>query len=50
MLEEKMRDLDVLSLRYNDLANEKEVSQIKYEEEISRLRGLMDRKTHDLER
>ena len=32
MLEEKMKDLDALSLRYNDLANEKELSYIKYEE------------------
>ena len=50
MLEEKMRDIDALSLRYNDLANQKELEHIKYEEEVSRLKGLMERRTHDLER
>ena len=50
MLEEKVRELDALSLRYNDLMNDKEVSQIKFEEEINKLKNLMSRNTHELER
>ena len=50
MLEEKIKELDLLSGRCNDLGNEKEVNEIKFEEEKNRLKNLMTRTNHDMER
>lgn len=50
MLEDKIKELDILSLKINDLLNEKEVSEIHFEEEKNKLKNLMVRTSHDLER
>ena len=50
MLEEKIKELDLLSGRCNDLGNEKEVNEIRFEEEKNRLKNLMTRTNHDMER
>jgi len=46
MLEDKIKELDILSLRCNDLINEKEVNEIHFEEEKNKLKNLMARTTH----
>jgi hypothetical protein len=50
MLEDKIKELDLLSARCNDLINEKEVSEIRFEEEKNKLKNLMARTNHDMER
>lgn len=40
----------MVSIRCNDLINEKEVSEIRFEEEKNRLKNLMTRTNHDMER
>ena len=50
MLEDKIKEIDSLSLRCNDLGNEKEVNEIRFEEEKNRLKNLMTRTNHDMER
>lgn len=50
MLEEKIKELDLLSGRCNDLGNEKEVNELRFEEEKNRLKSLMARTNHDMER
>jgi hypothetical protein len=48
MLEDKIKELDLVSIRCNDLINEKEVGEIKSEEEKNKLKNLMARTNHDL--
>jgi len=48
MLEEKIRELDTLEAKYNDLRNQKKLGDLKSEEELNRLRMLMDRTSHEL--
>lgn len=50
MLEDKIKELDLLTVRCNDLVNIKEASEIKFEEEKNRLKNLMARTNHDMER
>ena len=50
MLEDKIKELDMLTIRCNDLLNVKEASEIKYEEEKNKLKNLMARTNHDMER
>ena len=50
MLEDKIKELDLMTIRCNNLINEKEVSEIKFEEEINKLKNLMTRTNHDMER
>ena len=50
MLEDKIKELDVLTIRCNDLINIKEASEIKFEEEKNKLKNLMARTNHDMER
>lgn len=50
MLEDKIKELDLLSARCNELINEKEVADIRAEEERNKLKNLMARNTHDMER
>lgn len=50
MLEDKIKELDILTIRCNDLVNLKEASEIKFEEEKNKLKNLMTRTNHDMER
>lgn len=50
MLEDKIKELDILTVRCNDIVNIKEASEIKFEEEKNRLKNLMARTNHDMER
>ena len=50
MLEDKIKELDILTIRCNDLINIKEASEIKFEEEKNKLKNLMTRTNHDMER
>lgn len=50
MLEDKIKELDILTIRCNDLVNLKEASEIKFEEEKNKLKNLMARTNHDMER
>lgn len=50
MLEDKIKELDVLTIKCNDLINSKEASEIKFEEEKNKLKNLMARTNHDMER
>lgn len=50
MLEDKIKELDILTIRCNDIINQKEASEIKFEEEKNKLKNLMTRTSHDMER
>jgi hypothetical protein len=50
MLEDKIKELDILTIRLNDILNIKEASEIKFEEEKNKLKNLMARTNHDMER
>jgi hypothetical protein len=50
MLEDKIKELDLLSAKCNELINEKEVGEIRSEEERNKLKNLMARNSHDMER
>lgn len=50
MLEDKIKELDVLSIRVNDLINVNEAGEIRFEEERNKLKNLMARTNHDMER
>lgn len=50
MLEDKIKELDLLTIRCNDLINLKEAGEIKSEEEKNKLKNLMARTSHDMER
>jgi hypothetical protein len=50
MLEDKIKELDLMTIRCNDILSEKEVSEIKFEEEVNKLKNLMTRTNHDMER
>jgi len=45
-----VKEIDSLSISYNNLLNEKEGSEIKFEEERNKLKNLMTRTSHELER
>ena len=40
MLEDKIKESEALSIKCNDLLNEKEISEIKFEEEKNKLKNL----------
>lgn len=40
----------MLTIKCNDLINSKEANEIKYEEEKNKLKNLMARTNHDMER
>lgn len=48
MLEDKLKEVDLLSAKCNELANEKDVAGIRSEEERNKLKNLMARNTHDM--
>lgn len=48
MLEDKIKELDVLTIRVNDLINANEAGEIRFEEERNKLKNLMARTSHDL--
>ena len=50
MLEDKIKELDVLTIRVNDLINANEAGEIRFEEERNKLKNLMARTNHDMER
>jgi hypothetical protein len=50
MLEDKLKEVDLLSAKCNELANEKDVAGIRSEEERNKLKNLMARNSHDMER
>ena len=50
MLEDKIKELDVLTIKCNDLINSKQANEIKFEEEKNKLKNLMARTNHDMER
>lgn len=50
MLEDKIKEVDLLSVRLNESLNEKEVSEIRFEEEKNKLKNLMNRTSHEMER
>ena len=50
MLEDKIKELDVLTIKCNDLINAREASEIRFEEEKNKLKNLMARTNHDMER
>jgi hypothetical protein len=50
MLEDKIKEIDSLNFKLNDISNEKEVNQIRFEEERNKLKNVMARTNHDMER
>jgi hypothetical protein len=46
MLEDKVKEIDSLSISFNSLLNEKEGSEIRFEEERNKLKNLMARTSH----
>jgi hypothetical protein len=50
MLEDKIKEIDSLNFKLNDISNEKEVNQIRFEEEKNKLKNVMARTNHDMER
>ena len=50
MLDEKVLELDSMTLKCSDLNKELEITVIKFEEERNRLKNLMARTEHELER
>ena len=50
MLDEKVLELDSMTLKCSDLSKELEITVIKFEEERNRLKNLMARTEHELER
>ena len=50
MLDEKVLELDSMTLKCSDLSKELEITVIKFEEEKNRLKNLMARTEHELER
>ena len=50
MLEDKIKELDSLTIRCNDLINAKEAAEIRFEEEKNKLKNLVARTSHDMER
>jgi hypothetical protein len=50
MLEDKIKEIDSLNFKLNDISNEKEVNQIRFEEERNKLKNIMARTNHDMER
>lgn len=50
MLDDKVQELDITNLRCSDLSKELELTMIQFEEEKNRLKNLMARTEHELER
>ena len=50
MLDEKVAELDSMTLRCSDLAKELEIAGIRFEEERNKLKNMMTRTEHELER
>ena len=50
MLEDRIKENEILSQRANDLINEKEIAEIRFEEEKNKMKNLMSRTSYDLER
>ena len=50
ILEDKIKEIDSLNFKLNDISNEKEVNQIRFEEERNKLKNVMARTNHDMER
>lgn len=48
MLEDKIKESEALSIKCNDLLNEKETSEIRFEEEKNKLKNLMSRTSYDM--
>ena len=46
MLEDKIKELDIITIKCNDVLNSKEASEIKFEEEKNKLKNLMARTNH----
>lgn len=50
MLEDKIKEVDLLTIKCNELTTEKDVAGLRSEEERNKLKSLMARNTHDMER
>lgn len=50
ILDEKVVELDSMTLKCSDLSKELEITAIKFEEERNRLKNIMTRTEHELER
>jgi hypothetical protein len=50
MLDEKVVELDAATLKCSDLSKELEINVIRFEEEKNRLKNILNRTEHELEK